>query len=208
MRAGPVLPIYVVCDHSFSMLDHIDTVTDSLLELHRTCGLDPLVAERTRFCLIGFSESPEILLPLGGPDGLATISGGVTRAASNFGPAFSFLRETITRDVAVLRRNSHEVCRPVVFFLSDGQPTDPLAWPAAHARLVDPAWADHPDIVGFGVGEADPVTINRICTSGAYLGRNGADLGAALMHLLSISGPSVPSRLSTAGRTEATMEIH
>ncbi|MFL6143236.1 MAG: vWA domain-containing protein [Labedaea sp.] len=193
MHAGPVLPIYVVCDHSFSMLDHIDTLNDSLLELHRACGRDPYVSARTLFCLIGFAESPEILLPLCKPDWLATIPGGGTaRASSNFAPAFSFLREIITRDVAVLRRKTHDVYRPAVFFLSDGQPTDPMTWPAAHARLVDPAWAAHPDIVALGVGEADPVTINRIGTFGAYLGRNGLGLGAVLRRLVGAAAPLGP----------------
>jgi uncharacterized protein YegL len=49
-----VLPFYVVCDVSFSMTDHLDALNAALLELHRAVGTDPVVADRTRFCLIGF----------------------------------------------------------------------------------------------------------------------------------------------------------
>jgi uncharacterized protein YegL len=183
MLSGHVLPIYLVCDQSFSMVDHIETLNDSLLEFHRAHDADPLLAELTRLCLIGFAESPEILLPLRRAAEITRISNPTGGAATNFGAMFAFLRETITRDLGMLKEQARQICRPAVFLLSDGQPTDPVLWPAAHARLVDPAWAARPNVIAFGIGDADPVTISRIGTHRAYLGRDGVSLSAALREL-------------------------
>jgi uncharacterized protein YegL len=198
MHSDHVLPFYVVCDVSFSMMDHIDAVNDSLHELHRAVGSDPVVAERTRFCVIGFSESPEILLPLCKPSEITEISRFTARAATNFGAAFTFLRETITRDVRLLNAGFHRVHRPAMFFLSDGQPTDPATWPAAFAELTDPAWTARPNVIAFGLGDADPATIGRVGTFRAFMGQDGVSPGAALRGLAralitSIVGVADPS---------------
>src|SRR5262245_47672343 len=115
MPSTHVLPFYVVCDVSYSMLDHIDAVNDSLRDLHRAIGADPAVAESIHLCLIGFSESLEIVVPLGRPCEIGELSGLTVRAASNFGAVFTFLREAIEQDVESLRKLSHQVRRPAVF---------------------------------------------------------------------------------------------
>lgn len=175
-----ILPFYVVCDQSYSMTDHLDALNDGLGRLHAAADTDPVVAEATRFCLIGFSGTAEVLWPLGrssdvlGPVGLST------QAATNFGAAFTLLRETIGQDIEALRARAHQVYRPAVFFLSDGHPTDPTAWPAAYARLVDPDWAARPNIIAFGIGDADAATIGRIGTLQAFMSRGGASPADAL----------------------------
>jgi uncharacterized protein YegL len=174
MHSDHVLPIYVVCDESFSMIDYVDALNESLQVLRRAVGDDPVVAARSRFCLIGFSESPKVLLPLSRLSAVSEISGLVAPAATNFGAVFRFLRDTIGRDVDLLEKQSHRVRRPVVFFLSDGQPTDPATWPAAFAALTDPSWNARPDLVAFGIGDADPATIGRIGTFRAFVGQSGA----------------------------------
>ena len=183
MHPGNVLPIYVLCDQSFSMLDHINALNDSLFELRGACETDPLIAERTRFCVIGFAESPEILVPLCPPAEITGLSGLSVHATTNFGLAFTFLCEVITRDVAMLKEQSHRVCRPAVFFLSDGQPTDSELWPAAHVRLTDPSWDARPNVIAYGLGDADPAIIQRIGTYRAFLSREGVSLTSALRQL-------------------------
>jgi uncharacterized protein YegL len=180
MQSNHVLPLYVVCDLSFSMMDHIEALNDSLRELQSAIGSDPAAAEGIRFCLIGFSESPEVLMPLCRLSELTEISGLTAPAATNFGAAFTFLRDTIARDVRLLKARSHRVCRPAVFFLSDGQPTDPATWPASFAALTDPSWGARPNVTAFGIGDADPATIDRIGTFQAFLGRDGVRPAVAL----------------------------
>jgi uncharacterized protein YegL len=180
MHSERVLPFYVVCDESVSMTEHIDTVNQGLRELHRAVAADPAVADRTRFCLIGFSGSANILLPMCRLADLAEMTGLTARAETNFGAAFALLRDTITRDVAALELEFRRVYRPAVFFLSDGQPTDPATWPKAFGELTDPAWPARPKMIAFGMGDADPVTIGRIGTFRAFVAQDGVSPGSAL----------------------------
>jgi uncharacterized protein YegL len=175
-----ILPFYVVCDQSYSMADHLDSLNEGLRQLHAAVGTDPVVADKTRFCLIGFSGFAEVLQPLCSPSDVIGITGLTTSAATSFGKAFTLLRETIERDVDVLQAQAHQVYRPAVFFLSDGHPTDPTTWPAAYARLVDPDWPPRPNIIAFGIGDADAATIGRIGTFQAFMSQGGVSPADAL----------------------------
>ena len=60
-----VLPFYLVCDESASMSGPpLDAINASLPEIHSEIGANPVVADKTRFCLIGFSDTAQVLLPL------------------------------------------------------------------------------------------------------------------------------------------------
>jgi uncharacterized protein YegL len=175
-----ILPLYVVCDQSYSMADHLDALNDGLAQLHAAVGTDPVVAEKTRFCLIGFSGRAEVLQPLCRPSDVVGLIDLTTHAATSFGEAFTLLRETIETDVGTLKAQGDQVYRPAVFFLSDGHPTDPTTWPAAYERLVDPEWPARPNIIAFGIGDADAATIGRIGTFQAFMSQGGVTPAAAL----------------------------
>jgi uncharacterized protein YegL len=193
MFSDHVLPLYLVCDESLSMMDHVEALNEGLRELCGAVGADPAFAERVQLCFIGFSEAPELLLSLRRATEVevAEISVRVEQAASNFGAVFTFLRETIMRDVRLLGSRNHRIHRPAVFFLSDGQPTDPVTWPAAFAALIDPSWTASPNIVAFGMGDADPAVIARIGTCRAFVGRDGVSPGTALRALSRVLVESV-----------------
>jgi uncharacterized protein YegL len=175
-----ILPFYVLCDQSYSMTDHLEALNTGLSQLHDAVGTDPVVAGKTRFCLIGFAGTAEVLQPLCSPvDGVRPV-GLATQGGTNFGEAFSLVRDTIEEDVAALKADAHQVYRPAVFFLSDGHPTDPAAWPGAYERLVDPEWAARPNIIAFGIGDADATTIGRIGTFQAFMSQGGVSPAAAL----------------------------
>jgi uncharacterized protein YegL len=108
---------------------------------------------------------------------------------TNFGPAFTLLREAIDRDVRGLKAQRVGVHRPIVFFLSDGQPTDPVTWPAAYAALTDPAWTARPHMIAFGVGDADQDTLCRIGTFRTFLGRDGVRMSTALIATVTLARP-------------------
>jgi uncharacterized protein YegL len=208
MCSEHVLPFYVVCDVSCSMTDHLDALNAGLFELHRAVGTDPVVADRTRFCLIGFSESPEVLLPLSRLSEITEISRLVARAATNFGATFTLLRKLISQDIDLLKGQSNQVYRPAVFFLSDGQPTDPVTWPAAYAALTDPAWPTRPNVIAFGVGDADPATIGRIGTFRAFMGQDGVSPGAALSGFArALTASILRSGNSSSGSDEIVLRV-
>lgn len=175
-----VLPCYVVCDVSFSMTDHIDELNAGLRQFRGAVHADPSVAARVRCCVVGFAESPTVLQQLRPAAELAELSGPMSCAGTNFGPAFTLLRTAIDNDVRTLKARGLHVHRPLVFFTSDGQPTDPVTWPAAFAALTDPSWAARPNMIAFGIGDADRDTLGRIGTFRTFLGRDGVRMGTAL----------------------------
>ena len=143
--------------------------------------------------MVGFGETPQLCSRCCRWTNLPSCPAAARAPGTDFGPAFAFLRDTIDRDVDRLERHRLRVHRPLVFFLSDGQPTDPVTWPAAFAALTDPTWARRPDVIAFGVGDADADALGRIGTFRMYLGRDGIRVGTALiasvMHVLSTSRP-------------------
>jgi len=176
-----VLPCYVVCDLSPSLVDHVDEVNAGFREFRGAVHADPSVAALTRVCVVGFAAEPTVLQPLRPAAELADLSGSGLRGATNFGPAFTFLRETIDRDLRALEARLLRVHRPVVFFASDGRPADAVTWPEAFAGLTDPAWPARPAaVVAFGLGAVDRATLDRIGTSRVFLGQDGVRLGTAL----------------------------
>lgn len=193
-----MLPCYVVCDVSSSMTDYIGELRAGLREFRGSAHADPVAAAGIRVCVIGVADTPRVLQPLRPVTELAELDGRSPCAGTNFGPVFELLRAVIERDVSALKRNR----RPVVFFVSDGRPTDPHEWPVAFAALDDPTWTARPEVIAFGVGATDPDTLARIGTARVFLGgvRLGAALAASvLIHAVSTSGPPVRHTLSRSG---------
>jgi uncharacterized protein YegL len=198
-----VLPFYVVCDESYSMSDHMNALNAHLRDLHRIVRMDPEVKDTVQFCLIGFAENARALVPLSPPGEFTEITRLSVRAATNFGRVFVMLRDTIELDIERLRAQLHRVHQPTVFFLSDGQPTDPALWRAAYDRLVDPAWADRPRIVAFGIGDADAGTISAIGTSRAFLAKDATTPAIALRQFVD----TLSTYMACAGPDDVDMPL-
>lgn len=182
-----VLPCYVVCDVSLSMTDHLAELNAGLREFHGAVHADSAVAGLVRCCVVGFAGKPKVLRPLYEMATLPELP--EMGRGTNFGPAFTLLREAIDRDVRGLKAQRVGVHRPIVFFLSDGQPTDPVTWPAAYAELTDPAWTARPHVIAFGVGDADQVTLGRIGTFRTFFGRDGVRMSTALIATVTLACP-------------------
>ncbi|HZG04310.1 MAG TPA: VWA domain-containing protein [Streptomyces sp.] len=162
-----ILPFYLVCDESGSMSgEPIDAINGALPALHQEISTNPTVADKTRFALIGFSDDAKVLQPLVDLSELeelpALAAGGVT----SYGHAFRTLRQCVESDVAALKAEGHEVYRPVVFFLSDGVPTDP-GWEQALKDLTSSRYC--PKIIAFGIGAADTATISQVANFRAFM---------------------------------------
>jgi uncharacterized protein YegL len=162
-----VLPFYLVCDESGSMAGApIQAINDSLPALHHEVSTNPVVADKTRFSLVGFSDTAEVILSLADLSDVAAMPGLAAKSSTNYGAAFSLLKSQIQADVDMLKADGHKVLRPVVFFLSDGQPTD--SWESEYKALVDTGNPYHPHIVAFGIGDADDSVIAKVATFKAF----------------------------------------
>ena len=87
------------------------------------------------------------------------------------------------------------VNRPAVFFLTDGAPNGGEAWEEIHNQLTDPAFGPRPNILAFGIGNADAEKIRKIATSPdyAFIAASGTDTGHAIAEFIKALTQSVIS---------------
>jgi len=164
-----LLPFYLVCDESGSMAgDPLDAINSSLPELHQEIGANPVVADKTRFCLIGFSDNADVLLPLSDLSTVTQMPKLTAGGGTNYKAAFDTLKTTIESDVAELKADGNTVYRPAVFFLSDGYPNRDN-WQEPFKELTDINWRPRPNILAFGFGDADENVIRQVATTRAFM---------------------------------------
>ena len=168
---GQVLPIYFVGDESHSMRGApIAAVNQGLIDLRDEVAKHPLIGKKVRFGIITFADTAETRLELSELSEdliLPTLS---TRGrGTSYASAFEALRHTIPGDIALLKGSGYQVHRPSVFFLSDGQPTEKEnKWRARLDELKDTAFKERPNILAFGVGDAEPKVIQQLASSPRY----------------------------------------
>lgn len=94
--------------------------------------------------------------------------------------------------------------RPAVFFLTDGLPNKNEDWRAARDSLL--AQPTHPNILAFGIGDADASVVLELATEKEFAlkAARGADTGAALSEFLKSLTQSVISsgQALASGRAE------
>jgi uncharacterized protein YegL len=181
-----ILPFYLVCDESGSMKGKpLRAINDSLPDIHAEIGSNPMVADKTRFCIIGFSGTARMVLPLSDLSAVTAMPTlGYRTGGTSYGAAFKVLYDAITDDVQRLKDNGDQVYRPAVFFLSDGRPTD-KNWQTAYQRVSDSSWPLRPNILAFGFGGVDKATLQRVATVRAYIAEQGMGPAAALKEFAS-----------------------
>lgn len=194
MMGQEVLLFYIVCDESGSMGQNggIQEINSSLPELHGTLAADPLVVDKSRLSIIAFSDDAEVILPLTRVTDVADMPGVQESGVTNYGRAFAVLQNAINTDVANMKAQGFRVYRPCVFFMSDGEPTD--QWEPSYQALIQQQ--NRPNIVAFGVGEADPAILAKIATLRCYVGRDRQNAGKALANVMSTIGNSIISSTS------------
>ena len=181
-----ILPFYIVCDESASMAYNggIDAINEGLPELHSAIASDPLVSDKSRICLLAFSDEAEIVVPLARASDIEQMPGMMEKGATNYSSAFDLLKTTIDNDVAVLRNDGFQVFRPAVFFITDGEPTD-TGWESSYSLLTDKnVNSNAPNFIAFGVDGAEPSTIKSIATIAAFIAEQGVNPGAALKEIM------------------------
>jgi uncharacterized protein YegL len=209
---GQVLPMYFVGDESHSMAgEPIAAVNQGLVDLRDEVAKHPLIGKKVRFGIITFADTAEtrlelseltedLVLPRLSPRGRGT----------SYASALEALRQTIPADVALLKSSGYQVHRPSVFFLSDGQPTEKQEkWRARLEELKDPAFRERPNVLAFGVGDADPQVIRELATSPRYgfMMTDGASTAGAISEFATSMLNSMVASAERLDRGEQTIEF-
>ena len=209
---GQVLPMYFVGDESHSMAgDPIAAVNQGLIDLRDEVAKHPLIGKKVRFGIITFADTAEtrlqlselsedLMLPTLAPRGRGT----------SYACALEALRQTIPADVALLKSSGYQVHRPSVFFLSDGQPTEKAdKWRTRLEELKDPGFRERPNVLAFGVGDADPEVIRELATAPRYgfMMTTGASTAGAIAEFASSMLNSMVASAERLDRGEQTIEF-
>jgi len=162
----------------------IDAVNRGLTELHAFIAGDLLFSDGCRIGLITFSDTAEELLPLSNPSDVQAMPRWAARGImSNYGEAFNLLRVVISRDIANMKSQGIQVYRPLVFFITDGEPLDD--WEASYRALTDKnVNPQAPHIIFFAVDGANPAVIGKIGNKAACMANQWVDLCDVLKETL------------------------
>lgn len=175
-----ILPFYLVCDESYSMAgEPLREINDQLPEIFNEIASNPTVADKARLCVISFSNTAEVVIPLADLNDVQQLPELAPKGGTNYGAAFTVLRDTIEKDIRALKTAGHRPFRPTVFFITDGQPTDGN-WASAHRRLTDADFGPRPTILAFGFGDAHPETLQTVATFRAFVASGELNPSSAL----------------------------
>ena len=153
-----VMPFYLICDVSYSMVGDMADLNAGLQRLHSAIVAQPVVDDVAQVCIMSFSDQAKVLMPLGQMSEAAvprlSVEGG-----TDYGAAFRELAQTIERDRSALKADSYRIYRPCAFFLTDGAPNDrdwhqTFTSTLTYDRQAGTGMKSHPIFVPFGFRDA------------------------------------------------------
>ncbi|UQZ90238.1 hypothetical protein C4J81_13920 [Deltaproteobacteria bacterium Smac51] len=154
------LPVYLLLDCSESMAGPpLDAVENGVVTMLAALRKNPYAMETVYMSLITFDAKARVNVPLSEIPSIVAPRLSV-RPGTSLGAAINLLHESLKNDIVKTTAGQKGDFRPLVFILTDGQPTD--EWQSAVARLreASPRLAN---IYGIGCGdEVDFTTLSRI----------------------------------------------
>lgn len=168
-----IFPFYVVVDVSGSMDSSIHALNDELPALKQAVEEDPIVGELARFGLITFADEAIQELPLSDLLDVAEMPRLSCAGTTSYAAAFEILYEVIPHDLDWFKDHGYRALRPVVFFITDGHPSQGDRWREWRLTLIDPGYKYRPHIVSFGFGAVDENILAEVATVRAYAAHRG-----------------------------------
>jgi uncharacterized protein YegL len=161
-----LLPFYLVADQSGSMESDVAFLSGGLQGLIDEARSNSLAYSKIRLTVLGFGTSVRAHLDLADlreVDRMPVLE--ADEEFTRFDLVFADLRLRIERDVDSIKSDGHASLRPAVFLLTDGRPNPSnQPWREALASLTDPGFRRRPNIVAFGIRDADPEMIGEIAS--------------------------------------------
>lgn len=157
------LPVYLLLDTSSSMQGvKIVGVNNGVTLIYQELMNDPRSASTVYISVITFaSQAYQIpLMPITQFTPPQLSANGTTA----LGGALSILNQSLDQDLIANQPGAKGDYKPLVFLLTDGQPTD--HWQNEAQRLHTRAAGRVVNVIGLGIGDdADMGTLQQICTS-------------------------------------------
>jgi uncharacterized protein YegL len=161
-----VMPFYLVCDVSYSMINDMVALNEGVRRLRRAIVSEPVVDDVAQICIVTFSDTAKVVLPMTqlSEHEMPTL---LAEGGTNYGAAFRMLAQTVEQDTANLKAVGYKIYRPCAFFLTDGEPGD-YDW---HQTFVSTLTYDrqtgigmkaHPIIIPFGFRNASEHILRKL----------------------------------------------
>lgn len=169
---------YIVCDVSRSMWDpkYVDSpvtpyevITDALPDLIDALDDDEQVRDIGRLSLVTFADEAQTVVPLTALRDVKAVPALPKGVETDYKTAFRYLNDLIRTDAIDVQRD-HDPYRPVVYFITDGDPqkhsrTQPAhEWLPERDRLGDPSFHLRPSVVALGLGGVQPETLRQVAS--------------------------------------------
>ncbi|KAF2779530.1 hypothetical protein [Streptomyces sp. OM5714] len=160
--ATGLVPVYVVLDTSPAAAGCVVDLENALRSLQTLLANSPDVASAVRLSVITYADGADVVLPLTEVSWRTGVPGLTTSPGCRYRPVLRRLKDLVPLETERLKEQVPRVLRPVVFFLSVGQPEDDAEWPAAHAELM--AHTYFPNIVACAIGADRARVAQRIAS--------------------------------------------
>jgi uncharacterized protein YegL len=164
-----VMPFYLLCDASYSMVHDMTVLNDGVRRLWGSILAEPVVYDVAQICVMSFSNTTRVLTPMGqvSRENIPELGVHTDEGGTDYGAAFTALAQTIRSDVSLLRATGNRVYRPCAFFLTDGEPGDRDWSQTFTAQLTyDPTtrtgMRSHPIFIPFGYRDAPEHVLSRL----------------------------------------------
>ena len=194
-----ITPFFLLVDRSQSMADVEPVLNEVLENIVDDLIHEPAVKMSGQLGVITFGDEATVDIPVGAINAGLTAPTISTGGRTNYAAAFSLLREEMRRAIRVNTEGDSSTRRPVVFFLTDGEP-QPIdqPWREQLRALVDEPFA--PRIFTFGLGTADDRVLGQVATDEAwkYDNLDRATISRALKEWASVFVGTVVGTLGAA----------
>lgn len=181
------LPCYLVLDTSASMSPYERLLNETLRDIYDTLITSPQMMEFIHLSILAFNTRPSVIAGMISIDALDKVPVVSCGGNTNYAPMFDLVRQRIDIDVPNLAEARINVLRPVVFLLTDGEPTDESSqeWQEALRRLTDDEWRRHPHMITYGFGTASDSVLTAVGKKAAYAAEERTSNSEALILALS-----------------------
>jgi uncharacterized protein YegL len=207
------LPTYILIDTSSSMKPVEDILNDTIEYLYDELTMAPAIAEFVRLSLVTFNTDAHVVLAMTDIQDVQALPQLECWGVTNFTRAFQVVRQRIDEDVTALNDMGRKILRPVVFVLTDGQPTDDTGritqgWRDEYDRLTDKSWSRHANVIPFGFGNATADVLRDMSTinGSAFLAKDSGNSEALRKIFVTLLNTLVASARSNELRLPAEVD--
>lgn len=148
-----VMPFYIICDVSGSMVNDMADLKAGLSDLHDEIMKDAIVSDLVMLSVITFDTSARTVVPLAPPPDITLPSLSAT-GSTNYSAAFQEFHRAFQADRARLKGEGKRVNRPCIFFLTDGEPNDDSYIQTFRSLLAKENNPAYPYVCAFGYRSA------------------------------------------------------